>query len=1043
MGMTGMFKWLRKDALHRGRSRQSLPPNLSFNNDSYRSALQEFLARRKNPDDPGYITSPNTTISSGYEFLSKNESEIDISNLTVNQSIREKVDNYSISIPGIPHAQLADLFEIGWISGTEDRNIEVIYAEWQNIRVSLRRNVHKDCLGAIDRDIVILSQIRHQNIMILMGTTQTVDNHLVAICEPVDCTLYHFVHEQNEKLSVQSVAKNSGSLASALQYAHMRGYIHSAVNPHCVFLTISGIVKLGGWELAIENDKTFPEEQSYEDCVRSEIFQWQAPELFKGQRPTIATDVFGLALLTWELCTGVIPWADLSKEDVEKQYLQLGQGVSIKAYNFPRLLKTFLESGLQLDARRRSLDMMNISRYFQRLELQYENKELFYIDQQSINGNDTYNNSRLSINSAPLISRGNLSQLFGSNEQFSSRENIQPSPIKRIPSERKNIEPRKLFPRIISMNRSLDIDHMRNIGLIRENANNNRNEKLNQNLSHRSSSPKDHDTERKDSSSRTESSVIQEDTSNTRIDIQNLKEILANRRRSFFSSNTTVHNSSEHDGLDKSSISGDKFNKSSISGDKFDKSSISGDKFDKSSISGDKFDKSSILEDKLNKSSLLEDRTNKSSFLEDRLDKSSLLEEIKSRDYKPHKPASHKTSIEPKLNTSLHKHYSTFIKSTQPKSSKLPYSYVPGSVRDAVIQPQVLNTSSQSFFETSLWSKEKSLYLSKSRNHDSMLSENKSSISPDSDQTYTIKSSIEQVRHENLNRTSGAELNTDKVVMKSMTKSTSLQALKDTLERVTNLVKLNSSNTVGKINDSNKCNSINVNISKRNESSSLEESFNLNEKVDEKIQTIERSSSQRYFTVNLRKTFKDNERKSPINGGKLTYISISSKKHSSPERPRPTSVELKTALECGLPIIRNKEEYNVIERRYKTKTLDTPSNTSSKCTMDVENDRKFDLLNTNNKIDENKFGLHSEIILARRRSLPPNLGELKRASSDFVINRANKDANLNDSVLEDFYIDDEFNENNLAPNMILLDADSTAGSHDIFSDLPENYFGTL
>lgn len=93
-------------------------------------------------------------------------------------------------------------------------------------------------------------EIRHPNVLLLMGTTQTEEHGLVAIFEPVDCTLFNYIHEQGERISVQGVAKCAGNLAAALKHAHMRGYIHSAISPHCIFLASNGIAKLGGWELA-------------------------------------------------------------------------------------------------------------------------------------------------------------------------------------------------------------------------------------------------------------------------------------------------------------------------------------------------------------------------------------------------------------------------------------------------------------------------------------------------------------------------------------------------------------------------------------------------------------------------------------------------------------------------------------------------------------------------------------------------------------------------------------------------------------------------
>lgn len=46
---------------------------------------------------------------------------------------------------------------------------------------------------------------------------------------------------------------------------------------------------------------------------------------------------------------------------------------------------------------------------------------------------------------------------------------------------------------------------------------------------------------------------------------------------------------------------------------------------------------------------------------------------------------------------------------------QIPYLHTPEGIKDAIIQPQVLNSNPQTFFETSLWRKEKLICLSKMR----------------------------------------------------------------------------------------------------------------------------------------------------------------------------------------------------------------------------------------------------------------------------------------------------------------------------------------
>lgn len=91
--------------------------------------------------------------------------------------------------------------------------------------------------------------------MLLMATTYTNEHGLVSIFEPIDCSLYTYIHEQGERINVQRIMQIGMRLANALKYCHMRGYIHTAISSHCVYFASDTTVKLGGWELAKEIEK--------------------------------------------------------------------------------------------------------------------------------------------------------------------------------------------------------------------------------------------------------------------------------------------------------------------------------------------------------------------------------------------------------------------------------------------------------------------------------------------------------------------------------------------------------------------------------------------------------------------------------------------------------------------------------------------------------------------------------------------------------------------------------------------------------------------
>ena len=184
--------------------------------------------------------------------------------------------------------------------------------------------------------------------------------------------------------------------------------------------------------------------------------------------------------------------------------------------------------------------------------------------------------------------------------------------------------------------------------------------------------------------------------------------------------------------------------------------------------------------------------------------KSRILTQVKSKDYEPHKPASHKTQLEPKQTTikSPVQYNTGTLKSTRNSSQKSPYSNMPVALREAVIQPKVLNPNSESFFEASLWKREKAICISKMRKSNSndftsliprkppQKIENDfedKTESAESNQTYTLARDTSK-ETEILEPGNFTDETVD-ITASTITRSKSLQALKDSLHRASDIVR--------------------------------------------------------------------------------------------------------------------------------------------------------------------------------------------------------------------------------------------------------------
>ncbi|XP_074098386.1 uncharacterized protein LOC141527039 isoform X2 [Cotesia typhae] len=1046
MGMTGVFKWFRRDMIQRDRSRQSLPPKLSgLNNDAYRTAFQAFLDRRRNPGDPGFINNTpekgrtdNTSIlwKKNYENTAKNIDESEFSSDLV-------------TICEIPYASPSEIFELGWVAGTEDRNIELLYAEWHNIKVSLRRHLNGGCKNAIKADIKILSEIRHPNIMLLMGTTHTVNHNIAAICEPIDCTLHHHLHEQFQQISIQDIVKNTEQLAAALKYVHMRGYVHSAINSHSVFLTSNGVIKLGGWELAVDLNKITVDARKYEDCLRAEIFRWQAPELFNRQKPTTATDVYGLALLVWEMATMSVPWVDLNKEELEYQYLQLKRGLMTGNNHFPPQLQNLLETGLQLDVSKRTLDMMKMSRYLQRLEMQYENQKPLYVDQSLVNTNTINDYSYLSESSiltsdtSPNILRS-VSISSNNPQQIIAKIKIPDSQkisINQLKSPEKILVQQKT-PAAIP--RKTPIVHQRTPLIQQKTPLTKQNTPLtkkNTPLTHQKTPlAKERNLTSVQQKTPAHKNFAAEQTtpmSKKKVESRKLFENDENRNEnfqdhSFNSSSTQSIDCNDHSEV----VFAREFQQSPVLQRRPTYKVIVDDSIPEETIEEPRLDRTRLKQVLANRRNSFfstdVSQINNNPFHRYQLTKEQIIKQGASKDYEPHKPASHKTSIEPKMNSSSE--YSILSKVTPRKTPRSPYSYVPPPVRNSVIQPQVLNNNSQSFFESSLWSKERSLCASRTQFYDSL--EDNKNLSPSSNKTFTVKNSPEIiVSSKNGNRKLIVNQGGTDEALSAIPRSGSLKALKDTLDRVTDLVKTSvhlnnpspqSLTSPENFKDFQKYGETHDTL--HTPESVFEELYKLNDNVEEEIRPIERSVSAGTFTLEIEKFYSNSDEDCQ----KYQHAVASFE-----QRVSPTLVEVQTALQCGIPIRTCQEYAGFIRHEEKIQSDRLKINDSNSDDLKEKN-FKFGNYDKNNfelfgdhLQKNNEYTSYSEITLSRRRSLPPALCQLRNNGSSNartespLAKEISKKIDIADGAVEDFYIDDEFTENNLAPNMLLSYRNST------------------
>lgn len=102
-------------------------------------------------------------------------------------------------------------------------------------------------------------------------------------------------------------------VASAVQAAHARLIVHRDLKPANVLVTAGGQVKLLDFGIAKLLDDETPGTALTQAAGRAATLDYAAPEQLSGDTITVATDVYALGVMLYELLTGARPFAPRSR----------------------------------------------------------------------------------------------------------------------------------------------------------------------------------------------------------------------------------------------------------------------------------------------------------------------------------------------------------------------------------------------------------------------------------------------------------------------------------------------------------------------------------------------------------------------------------------------------------------------------------------------------------------------------------------------------------------------------------------------------------
>ncbi len=173
-------------------------------------------------------------------------------------------------------------------------------------------------LARFERELEVLKQLRHPNIVHCFGGTCESKQHFYAM-ELIEGGTLAEVLNRRERLPWETAVDFALQMCAALQHAHERGVIHRDVKPGNFLLTKAGQIKLSDFGLA-----TMASGSRITAAGKTlGTIQYMSPEQIRGRPPlTNRSDLYALGCVLHEMLTGDPPYLGESTAEVLQKHLK-------------------------------------------------------------------------------------------------------------------------------------------------------------------------------------------------------------------------------------------------------------------------------------------------------------------------------------------------------------------------------------------------------------------------------------------------------------------------------------------------------------------------------------------------------------------------------------------------------------------------------------------------------------------------------------------------------------------------------------------------
>ena len=154
-----------------------------------------------------------------------------------------------------------------------------------------------------NREARAVASIHHKNIVEIYDVGDEKNNYYIAMEYVPGCTLKELIHKRGALHYVEAVDIIK-QITSAIEVAHNLGIIHRDLKPQNIMVTDSGVVKIADFGIASIQSLT---QVTQGDTILGSL-HYLAPEIARGEKASVQSDIYSIGILMYELLKGDVPF---------------------------------------------------------------------------------------------------------------------------------------------------------------------------------------------------------------------------------------------------------------------------------------------------------------------------------------------------------------------------------------------------------------------------------------------------------------------------------------------------------------------------------------------------------------------------------------------------------------------------------------------------------------------------------------------------------------------------------------------------------------